>query len=63
MINKRIYALYHGDNFIDLGTVDYLAELLKVKRRTILFYNSPTYKKRNNYNGYVVIKIDEEEED
>ena len=62
MINKKIYALYHGDNFIDLGTVDYLAKLLKVTNKTISFYASPTYQKRNNYKGYVVIRIEENNE-
>lgn len=57
-----MYALYHGDKFIDLGTKEYLANLLGVKVRTINFYMSPTYKRRTNYNGYVVIKIDNEKE-
>ena len=56
-----MYALYHGDNFIDLGTKQYLANLLKVKIKTISFYATITHKKRTNYQGYVVIKIEEEE--
>lgn len=55
-----MYALYHGDKFIDLGTKEYLAELLGVSKKTITFYMSPTYQKRNNYKGYVVIKIEED---
>lgn len=57
------YALYHGDNFIDLGSKKHLADLLGVKESTIAFYMSPTYQKRNNYRGYVVIKIPEIEFD
>ncbi len=53
-----MYALYHGDTFIDLGTKEYLANLLGVKKKTITFYMSPTYQKRNDYKGWVVIKID-----
>lgn len=41
-----MYALYHGDTFVDLGTKKYLAELLKVSVRTITFYMTPTYQKR-----------------
>lgn len=54
-----MYALYHGDKFIDLGTREYLAELLKVKPKTISFYSTPTWKKRTNGNGWIVIRIED----
>ena len=54
---NKIYALYHGDEFIDMGTKEHLAKLLNIKVRTIEFYLSPTYKKRTNYNGYIVIRV------
>ena len=37
---KKTFALYRGDQFIDLGTIEYLANLLGVKERTIKFYGS-----------------------
>ena len=43
---ERIYALYHGDTFIDLGTREYLADLLGIKPKSISFYMSPTYQKK-----------------
>ena len=52
------YALYRGDEFLKIGTLEELANYLKVERRTILFYASPTYLKRTNGNGYVVVKLD-----
>ena len=55
-----MYALYHGDTFIDLGTKEYLAKLMGVKKKTISFYMSPTWLNRTNYNGYVVIKSEED---
>ena len=36
MIVNKIYALYHGDNFIDIGTREYLAKLLGVTKKTKL---------------------------
>lgn len=57
----KLYALYHGDKFIDIGTKEYLAKLLGVSVKTISFYMSPVYQRRNNYKGYVVIKIEEGE--
>ena len=57
---ERIYALYHGDKFIDLGTKEYLANLLGVKVHTIEYYMTPVHLKRTKYKGYIVIKIEEE---
>ena len=59
---KKIFALYKSDEFIDLGTIEYLANRLGVKPRTIKFYSTPTYQKRNNYKGYVVIRIEDDNE-
>ena len=58
----NIYALYHGDKFIDMGSKEYLAKLLNVKVRTILFYSSHTYLKRNNGNGWIVVKVEDIDE-
>ena len=55
------YALYKGDTFIDLGTKEYLANLINVDPKTIVFYMSPTYRKRNKKgNNYIVIRIEED---
>lgn len=59
-MRKRIYALYKGDTFIDLGTIEYLAKVLNVSKRTIHFYSTPSYRKRSE-NGYIVIRIEDEE--
>jgi len=53
-----MYALYHGDTILTIGTKLELAKYLGVKERTINFYMTPTYKKRNK-NGYLVIRIEE----
>ncbi len=63
MKKQNIYALYKGDEFIDLGTTKELAEKIGVNERSIRFYSSPTYKKRNpDGNCYIVIRCDDEEE-
>ena len=56
------YALYKGDEFIAIGTVKKLAEIIGVKEETIRFYASNFYKKRTKENGYYVIKLEEEKE-
>ena len=40
------YAIYKGDEFIDLGTLKELGEKLGIKPNTVYFYSTPTYKKR-----------------
>ena len=47
---EKIFALYKGDKFIDIGTKEYLANLLNVRKETIEFYASPTQLKRNKDN-------------
>lgn len=42
----KIYALYKGDQFLDIGTSEYLGKLLNVNPRTIEFYSMPSYIKR-----------------
>ena len=65
MIKQREYALYHGEEFIDIGTIEYLAKLLNVKKRTIYFYSTPAYKKRvpDESKRYIVILLEDEEEE
>lgn len=55
------YALYHGDNFVDLGTIPYLAKKFNVKESTIKFYLSPAWRKRHKKEGIIVIPIEEGE--
>lgn len=58
---EKIFALYKGDKFIDIGIKEYLANLLNVRKETIEFYASPTQLKRNKDNCYVVVRIDDDE--
>lgn len=60
-MEKTMYALYKGDTFIELGTKEELAQVLGVKQQTISFYMSPVHYKISKGNGYVVIRIEEEE--
>lgn len=56
-MTKYEYALYKGDKFIDIGTKEYIAKLLNVKKETIDFYASPTQLKRIKDNGYIVVRL------
>ena len=55
----KTYALYKGDNFIDLGSRKHIAELLGVTENTVEFYTSPVWRRRkkDESKGIIVIKI------
>lgn len=44
------YALYKGDELLDVGTLEYLAKKFNVKIKTLLFYQTPIQKKRTSEN-------------
>lgn len=52
------YALYHGEKFIDLGTIDFLANKFNFKKSTLRFYSYPANRKRNP-NGYQLVKLED----
>lgn len=58
--NQVIYALYHGDVFIDIGSRHELAKLIHCTPETITFYASPSYKKRiKDYTrAFIAIALD-----
>lgn len=60
MRKKQEYALYKGDEFIDLGTIEELAERMGVAPKTIRHYQTPAYKKKgkDDFNRKVLIKIE-----
>lgn len=60
MSKIKEYALYKGDKFIDIGTKEYLAKLLNVRKETIEFYATPTHLQRIKDNGYIVVRIEDE---
>lgn len=64
MKKDKIYALYHGDKFIDLGTAEYLAKLIGVDIKTIKYYSYESYRKRlkGKKACYITIRIEDEDE-
>lgn len=60
MRKKRIYALYKGDEYLCGGLKQELADYLGVKPRTIEFYMSKAYEKRNpKGNNFKVIVVED----
>ena len=60
-MKKRIYALYKGDEWITDGIKEELASYLGVKVKTIIFYTTPTWKRRRKENSYMVVALDDKD--
>lgn len=71
MKKKKVYAVYKGDNFLQLGTVKELAEYFNVSEKTIRHWATPSYEKRRggkrktgkNRTHKIAILIEDEEEE
>ena len=61
------YALYKGDNFLDIGTIKDLSKRYNISVKTLRWYSTPCYKNKiknkKNIKSYVVVRIEDEEED
>lgn len=65
--NEIIYALYKGDDFIDMGTAEYLAKILNVKKKTIQYLASPANLRRienrdNSKSAMITVRVGFENE-
>ena len=59
----KIYAIYKGDRFIDVGTAKELAERHNTTVKTIHWYaGSNRWKNKENKKGLIIFPLDEEEE-
>ena len=56
------YALYKGDKFLMIGTIDEIAKAYNIKPDTVKFYGTPTYKKRRQNSEDYLILVDIEDD-
>lgn len=61
-----LYALYHGDEFVDIGTAEELAELDGTSPGSIRWAATPSARKygdrTGSHGGRVVVRIGEDEQ-
>ena len=55
------YAMYRGYQFIDLGTVAYLAEKYHKKKKSLKILATPSAHKRSAKNSLLLYRIENEE--
>ena len=61
--NKQ-YALYHGDEFVDVGTADEISKHTGIALRTLMFYHTPAYRNiTDERTSYRLIDLEEDEEE
>ncbi|UOO82783.1 hypothetical protein LVJ83_04775 [Uruburuella testudinis] len=62
-MKAKVYALYKGDELIGTGTAFQLAKKLGITVRSLLYYKTPNYMKRNrgqNHRQLVALEEDDE---
>jgi hypothetical protein len=60
----KIYALYKGEDFLAVGTLDEIADELNIKKSTLHHYKSPAYLEiveMSDNNNWRVLHLIEEE--
>ncbi len=59
MKKNKVYALYKGDEQLAEGTLDELIQLFHVKKKTLLFYQSPvSCERRNKGKRRVLVRVE-----
>lgn len=53
----REYAMYKGEQFVDLGTLKYLAQKYHKNETSLLFLSYPTAHKRSKGNKLLLYEI------
>ena len=56
------YALYKGDKFIDLGTIDYLTKKYHKKKETLKYLTYPSAHKKSHGNSLLLYEIKDDEQ-
>ena len=64
MRNTKEYAIYRGDKFLDIGTLDQLSSKFgKTRRHLQWMANCNRWKNQKHKSGYTVILIEDGDDD
>jgi hypothetical protein len=66
--SRKEYAVYKGDEFICLGTINECAKFLGINPKSVRHLMTPSYirrveKRKNNGDFLVMFRLDDEKED
>lgn len=59
--HPHTYALYYGDKFVDVGTINDIAKRQHRKARSLRFLGTKHYKQRKEHpeQGWILIKLED----
>ena len=62
-MRRSTFAVYRGDEFVDVGTAEEIAKRLGCKADTIRFYAAPSYQARlkEGSKSLIAVRIEEDE--
>lgn len=60
--SRAVYAIYRGDEFVDVGTAPELSERTGMSVSLLRWYSSPCWAKRSGGRGVIVVKVDDGKE-
>lgn len=62
MNKNQVYALYRGDTFLEIGTIEEIADFLGLTVRSVRHYRTPSYRSRvNDRKAMWLIEIEDDE--
>ena len=57
---KYEYAVYKGDDFMDVGDMNYLSRSLGIPVRVLRWYSTPTWRRRSGGRGIQVFRLEDD---
>ena len=58
--NAHDYAIYKGDEFVDVGTIRELCQRLNMPERTLRWHASKCNKRRAHKNGMILVRLEDD---
>lgn len=59
MTAEAMYALYRGDEFVDVGTADEIAKRRGIKPESVKWMSTPSYRKRGREDKLTAYRIED----
>lgn len=60
--HPKVYCIYKGDKFIDVGTADEICRNQGWSRTYFSWLKTPSHQKRNKGNAFEIFELEEDDE-
>lgn len=58
-MNHKEYAIYKGEEIMAMGTIQEIANELKINKKSVMFYGTNTYKERTSESARRLVCLDD----